>query len=211
MTAPAEPRPFTNWPSFITAGTSFRIDRAFRDFNNTDWAYSLIFAGAVVANISGSQITPDPNDGALFHVVLAPTDTQPLNPTGAGASVPFTYVERLTAASDGEIFDVNSGRIMVEPNMALATPGAAVSYEEKTLSVLEAALQGRLTSDIEHYSVAGRSVSKIPVQELLRLRGVFRALVWKQRNPGKIGQTVDVSLPSMGYGPYPRGRPLILP
>lgn len=210
MTAPAEPRPLVSWPSFITAGTSFRIDRSFRDFNNTDWTLSIIFAGNVVANINGGQITPDPTNGSLFHVVLAPVDTQPLNPAGAGASLPYTYVERLTAL-DGEIFDVNSGRIMIEPDLSQAAAGAAVSYEEKTLLVLEAALQGRLTSDMEHYSVAGRSVSKIAVQELLRLRGIFRALVWKQRNPGKIGQTIDVSFPSMGYGPYPAGRPVILP
>lgn len=207
-----EPPPRTSWPSFITAGASFRLDRSYGAYNNTDWTLTLIFAGAVTKAIAGTpQITPDPNDGALFHIVLAPSDTQPLQQAGAGVSAPYTYVERLTNAASGQIVDVVSGRVMVEPNLALADAGASVSYEEKTLTVLEAALQGRLTSDIEHYSVAGRSVSKIPVQELLRLRGVFRALVWKQRNPGKLTQTVDVELRPMDMGPYPYSRPFPIP
>jgi hypothetical protein len=141
----------------------------------------------------------------------APGDTQPLLPAGAGASVPLTYVERLIAAADGEIMDVVNGRIMCEPNLALANAGAALSYEEQTLLVLEAAIQGRLTADIENYSIAGRSVSKIPARELLALRGQFKAIVWRQRNPGRITQTVDVSLPTMSYGPYGPGRPRLLP
>jgi hypothetical protein len=202
---PTEPQVPTRWPRFLTAGATFKLDRSFVLYNNTDWAYSLILAGAAVVKFSGTpQVTPDPLDASLFHVVLAPTDTQPLNPGGA-TPLPYQFVERLTAASDGEIFDVNSGRVMIEANLALASAGDGVSFEEKTLAVLEAVVQGRITADVENYSIAGRSVSKIPAKELLQLRGQFRAIVWRQRNPGKLTSSIDVYLPSVETEPYPGG------
>jgi hypothetical protein len=200
MTSPPQPSIRTRWPPYLTAGATFKINRAFADYGTGDWNYSLLFAGAQVANFSQGQITV--SDAQTFSVTLAPVDTQKLNPSGA-ASAPYTYVERLTAVSDGEIVDVCSGRIMVEPNLALAAAGDALSFEEKTLLVLEAAVQGRLTSDIENYSIAGRSVSKIPARELLQLRGQFKAIVWRQRNPGRITQSIDVTLRSSEAGRMP--------
>jgi len=201
MTAPAQPLIRTNWPSAFTAGATFKINRSFADYSATDWNYSLLFAGAGVAQFAGTpQITV--GAGGVYNIVLAPADTQPLNPTGA-ASAPYTFVERLTAIADGEIVDVCSGRIMIEPNLAYAAAGDALSFEEKTLLILELAVQGRLTSDVENYSIAGRSVSKIPARELLSLRGQFKAIVWRQRNPGRITQTIDVKLRTAESGLLP--------
>jgi len=197
---PSQPPIRIRWPSFFTAGATFKINRQFADFAATDWNYSVLFAGLAVANFNGAQITVDPS--GCYRVVLAPADTQKLNPSGA-ASVPYTYVERLTAVSDGEIVDVCSGRIMVEPNLAFAAAGDALSFEEKTLIAIEQVLSGRITADVENYSVAGRSVSKIPVRELLTLRGQYKAIVWRQRNPGRVTQAIDVSLRGAESGRLP--------
>ena len=197
-----EPQIPTDFPASITAGTSFKVDRQFEDYPSSQWNYSLLLAGAYTLN---KAATADPG-GVLWHIVLTPSDTQPLNP-GGGVSLAYTYVERLTASdSSGEVWDVNTGRIMVEPNLGIAQAGDAVSFEEKTLQVIELALQGRLTSDIEHYSIAGRSVSKIPVRELIELRGLYKRLAWKQRNPGAFTQPVDVVFPTNVIGPVPYTR-----
>src|SRR5580692_11592636 len=99
----------TSWPKFITAGTTFKVDRSFIDYGGTpNWLLSVLFAGLHTASFAATpQITPD---GNVFHVVLGPTDTQPLNP-GGGASLAYTVVERLTG-TDGEVFDVSVGKIM---------------------------------------------------------------------------------------------------
>jgi len=48
---------------------------------------------------------------------------------------------------------------------------------------------------MESYSIAGRSISKIPVRELMELKGRYEYLVWRQRNPGQFSQSVDVEFP----------------
>lgn len=183
----------------MTAGTTFKIDRVFTQYPVSDWSYTLYLAGASVLN---QAATPDA-DGITQHVVIAASATATLL---AGA---YEYVGRLTAA-DGEVFDVENGRIMVNANIAALAAGDALSHEEKTLSVIEAAIEGRLTKDIEHYSIAGRSISKIPISELTKLRGTYRALVWKQHNPGQMMTPVEVYFPTSNEmslsDPYSRRR-----
>jgi hypothetical protein len=195
---PQEPAIPTRYPPAFAAGNTLKVDRRFANFANTDFTYTLYLAGTAVLN---KAATADA-DGVTFHLVLAPTDTAPLNTTAQPA--PYAYVERLSDTTTGEIYDVRSGRIMVNPNFATVAAGAMVSFEEQTLAVIESVLQNRITADIEQYAIAGRSITKIPVRELLQLRGQYRALVWKQRNPGKLMNPVEVVFPTEQLGPNPQ-------
>lgn len=193
-----EPQVPTCFPPYIDAGATFKVDRSFSDFDNVNWTYTIYFAGAEVLNVAATADA----DGSTFHLVLTPANTKALN-SGAIASA-YQFVERLSNSTTGEAYDVGRGRIMVNPDLSSVDAGDALSYEEKTLAIIEAALQGRLTSDMESYSIAGRSISKIPVRDLVSLRGTYKALVWKQRNPGKTASTpVYVTFPSIDLGPYP--------
>jgi hypothetical protein len=197
MTTVMEPPIPTRFPPYLTAHTTLKVDRRFPNFSNTDFAYTLLMAGAAV--LSKPAIAD--SDGITWHVVLTPTDTAPLNTTATPA--PYRFVERLTDASLGETYDVGEGRIMVNPDLASLSAGDAITYEEKTLAVIEQSLLTGITADIEHYSIAGRSISKIPRRELLQMRGQFRALVWRQRNPGKATIDVNVVFPAKVIGPFP--------
>jgi hypothetical protein len=183
----------TSWPKFITAGASFKVDRSFSQFGaSPNWALSLFFAGAQTAEIAGTpQITPD---GNVFHVVLAPTDTQPLNASG-GQSQPYTLVERLTG-TDGEVYDVNVEKIMVSPNIAEAEPGDYLTPEEKILAQLQTTLQARISGGaVESYSIAGRSITKISTPQLMEMIGQYKWKVYMQRNPGRPGIPGTFSFP----------------
>src|SRR5262249_44312146 len=85
--------------------------------------------------------------------------------------------------------------INIEPNVATAAAGAFNTWEEQTLAVVEAAIAGRLTSDIQAYQIAGRSVSKIPIEDLRRIRGELKAAIWRIKNPGRLGESYKVSFP----------------
>lgn len=205
MTTPAEPKISTHWPTFLTAGTTFKVDRQFPRYNNTDWTLSIFIVGQVVGNFSGSCITPDP-DGRTFHVVLTPTQTATLNPAG-GASLAYRYIERLTALN-GEIFDVNTDKIMVSANAGTAQAGDFVSPEEKLLAQLQVALAARIAGGaVENYSVAGRSITKISTKELRDMIGGLKWQVYRQRNPGRVGAPGTFSFPpERGTAPYPWPR-----
>ena len=88
-------------------------------------------------------------------------------------------LERVTKA--GEVFTVGDGTIEARINLATAAAGTSQTHAEKTLSVIEAALAGRLTSDIAEYSIAGRAVKKIPIDQLSKLRGQYAAMVHCER------------------------------
>lgn len=192
---PTEPVIPTSWPKFITAGATFKVDRVFSQFpGSPDWALSVLFAGPQIANISGTpQITPD---GNVYHITLAPADTQPLNP-GGGTSLAYTVVERLTAASTGEVYDVNVEKLMVSPNIALATDGDYLTPEEKILTQLQTTLQARISGGaVESYSIAGRSITKISTPQLLEMIGQYKWKVYQQRNPGRPGIPGTFSFPA---------------
>ena len=186
MTVPAEPVIPIAWPKFITAGTSFKVDRMFENYGTPGWQLSVVFAGLFVTSFNTTpQITADP-DGETWHIVLAPADTQPLNP-GGGASLPYTVVERLTG-TDGEVYDVSVQKLMISPNIALANPGDYQTNEEKDLAAAQAALTTRIAGGmVENYSIAGRSISKLSIPQLRQLIGGLKWLVYRQRNPGRIG------------------------
>lgn len=57
------------------------------------------------------------------------------------------------------------------------------------LALIEARLEGRVASgaDMDSYTIAGRSVGKIPFAELMHWRGVYAYRVSRERNRGKGG------------------------
>jgi hypothetical protein len=61
------------------------------------------------------------------------------------------------------------------------------------LTVIEAALEGRLSSDLVSYQIAGRAVVKIAPKELLWFRGHYRSKLFQLKNPGRLGSPVVVA------------------
>lgn len=80
------------------------------------------------------------------------------------------YVERLGARQT-----IATGRITILPNFAAAAGGIDTrSHARRTLQAIEATIEGRASSDVLAYEIAGRRLSKIPVTELLELRDRYR-------------------------------------
>jgi hypothetical protein len=104
-----------------------------------------------------------------------------------GAAVAETHAA--SASGPAEIHDIRGDELVIniEPNVATAAAGAFNTFEETQLAVIENVLAGRITADIQSYQIAGRSVLKIPIDELMKLRGNLRAAKWRQENPGKMG------------------------
>ncbi|WKZ15439.1 MAG: hypothetical protein QY317_16205 [Candidatus Jettenia caeni] len=167
------------FPSSLTAGTTLRFQRSYAKYPaSAGWAYTFYLAGSSVLSASGVA------NGDAFIITLTATNTANL------AEGTYRYTE--IVSKDDVKYEVGRGVLPVSLNLATALAGAAQTHAEKTLSVIEAALSGRLTSDLESYQIAGRSVNKIPVKELLQLRGHYASLVWRQRNPGRLGPQVEV-------------------
>lgn len=75
-----------------------------------------------------------------------------------------------------------SGRFAVLPDPA-ATTGDRRSVNERTLAAINAALEGRATKDADSYTIEGRSISRTPIADLLRLQALYERRVAAERNP----------------------------
>ena len=71
------------------------------------------------------------------------------------------------------------------------TPSPIDSHASRMLAAIESVLEGKVTSDVASYSIAGRSITKIPIAELIELREKYRkeyeneVLAWQGKKKPK--------------------------
>jgi hypothetical protein len=76
-------------------------------------------------------------------------------------------------------FTVYDEVVTVLPNARTATAAQLLTHEEKVLAAIEAVLEKRATSDQAAYTIKNVAITKMPIEELLRWRGVYSARVWR--------------------------------
>lgn len=171
-------------PDHFPAGTTVKFTRSLDEFLPSDgWAYAIYLNGTSQKFSKAATAVDN-----IFQVQFLPADTASLAPG------PYRYCERLTNSTTGEIYDIRGDELVIniEPNVASSDAGAFVTFEEKMLSVVEAALSGRLTADLQSYQIAGRSITKIPIAELRQIRGELKAAIWRLTHPGRLGRAYEV-------------------
>lgn len=169
-------------PDHFPAGTTVKFTRTLDDYLPSDgWAYTIYLNG-LTQKFSKAATTPDDGSNA-FAIEFLPADTASLNPG------PYRYAERLSNSGTGEVYDITGDDLVIniEANVGSAAAGAFNTWEEQTLVVVEAAIRGQLMVGMQAYQISGRSVSKIPIAELRKIRGELRAAIWQQNNPGQLG------------------------
>jgi hypothetical protein len=174
-------------PTVIVAGTTVKYHRSFDDYPASEgWGYVFYANGAANIFKIAATVNPDSNS---FDIVIPASLTAPIAPGR------YQCAERLTNTNTSEIVDPNDDdiQLLVEANIASASAGAFVSHIERMLVIIEAALEGRLTADLETYQIAGRSISKIPAKELLWFRGHYRSKLYQLQNPGRLGTQVAIA------------------
>lgn len=98
----------------------------------------------------------------------------------AGQSTTAAYVTgryvwqlQVTRTSDSEVVTVDSGVVTVTAD-ADDTTDAATSFARQHLRIVEAALLGNTSPEVQSYSVGGRSLSRYSKAELMDLRQRLR-------------------------------------
>jgi hypothetical protein len=177
-------------PAVFTAGETQKFRRSFTDYPLADgWKYAIYFNGAT--STFNSPGVADPQEASAWLVTLKPSDL------GVDPGI-YRYIERIVSVGGDEVYTVGQGVVTIEPDLATAPAGSTLSFAEQMLGTIEAELKARVLADVEDYSVqassmgGGRSVKKIPMVDLQRLRGHYASMVWRQKHPGKVGTPVLV-------------------
>lgn len=165
----------TALPDSFAAGTTVKLTVSLADYPaNAGWSLDLILVGPGKLNVTS---TASGTDHALELTALA---TKPL-PAGS-----YTWAYRVSKG--GEVYQVDGGQVIVTADVVAAGIGELQDPDEKQLAIVEGILTGRLTADTaEAYTIAGRSVNKIPVAELFKIRDKLRTIVARKRSGGSIG------------------------
>ena len=164
----------TSMPTSFTAGTTLSYLRSLSDYPPDSGELTVYLAGAGVAQSVAIA------EGGAHRVTFSAAVTAKL-PAGT-----YRFIERYVH-EDGTVVDVTSGQVLVEPDLAQAADGDHVSWMEKTLPIVEAAIAGRLPTGLENYSIGGHAVSKIPLQELMNIRNRLASSI-NMAKTGKISR-----------------------
>lgn len=176
-----------NEPSSFSIAETVKWQRSFGDFPPSDgYALKYYFNGASAFTASADGSSTNGTGGATWVVTLKPADT-----TGKTAGIYkwAAYAEKGSGATL-ERWLVAGGAITLTADITVAAAGALQTHEERTLALIETALEGRLTGDMQSYTIDGRQITKIPVLELRRLRVQYQAAVWRIQNGGRLGPPV---------------------
>ena len=86
----------------------------------------------------------------------------------------YIWFLKVLQTSDSETLIIDSGKITVKDNF-FATTTDTRSHAKIMVDKLESLLEGKADADVSSYSIAGRSLNKLTVEELLRWRDYYRA------------------------------------
>lgn len=162
-------------PKIITAGTSALW--AFSDDREGEWVYYLRGPGA-------HEITGTTENGQV--TVSASADA-------TAAWAPGLYEWRLYLQNGTDRQSIAGGKLTVEADFTKLPAGHdGRSHAQRMLDAIEATLEGRVISDHEKYSIDGRSLDRIPIEQLHKLRRQYKRTVMKESGmtpalvPGRI-------------------------
>lgn len=113
----------------------------------------------------------------------------------------YTWDAYITRTSDSERIRVDYGHATVALNLA-DTNADTRSHAKKVVDAIEAVIEGRATIDQSSMSIAGRSLSRLSIDELLLFRDRYKAEYLKEikldriRNKKGSGNTIKVKFGS---------------
>ena len=124
------------------------------------------------------------NGGTAFTATVTEVDdyykfTLDNSATGGYTTGDYFWVLKVTQSSDSEELIIDSGKITVKDNY-FGTTGDTRSHAKIMLDKIESILEGRADADVSSYSIQGRSLSKISINELLQWRDYYKAEYQKE-------------------------------
>jgi hypothetical protein len=161
-------------PSELIAGDTWQWTRSFADYPAGTWTATVYF------EMVGSQLNAAAApSGTTFSFSIAASIT-----SGKKAGR-YKWWVRVT---DGTIsVTVEEGWLNVNPDPAGTGSRDHRSFARRALDAIEATLEGRATSDQMNMTIKDRSISRIPLNELMTLRTQLRQEVRTEEQGGKAG------------------------
>jgi hypothetical protein len=158
----------TTEPSDIIAGDRIAWKRSDLDSDYPIASYSLNYS-ARLENAGSTEIEITATESGSDYIVEVGQAT-----TAAYTAGVYHWQAYIIRTSDSERITVDSGTWEVKANRDAATTDPR-NHVKKVLDSIEATIEGRASKDQESYSIAGRSLGRTPIADLILLRDKYRA------------------------------------
>lgn len=115
---------------------------------------------------------------------------------GASATVtqgwpPGAYWYSLRAVRSGEVVVVDEAQVAIRLDLAqVSGEHDGSTHAERVLAKIEAVIEGRATTDVLNYEINGRQLGRAQIEDLLKLRSVYRDEVRRERRAKQTGQSL---------------------
>lgn len=146
-------------PATLIAGDTWNFTRDYANYPQPVWTATLY------AEFSGSQF-----NAAATALATAQSFSVAANVTNGYKTGRYKWWVRVTDGTSS--FTVEEGWFDLKPDPAATGTRDQRSWARRTLDALECTMEGRASSDQLAMTINGRSLSRIPLQELL---------VWQDR------------------------------
>jgi len=184
----------------------WQIENLNTDYSNS--THTLTYKFRLENNGSTTFSVDATADGNNYKITLSASTTASIT------EGKYNFISYVTRNSDNARVTVDRGMIEVKPNLASSTSETR-SHAKKMLDLIESLLEGKATKDVSSYSIAGRSLNKMSVSELLEWRNYYKTEynreLSKQRNENEdgSGNTIKISFgdnKSLGYYDHLKNR-----
>ena len=154
------------------------VDSAGNQYTPADgWAMTLRLAPRSSGTpIDISTTASDDNQGFAVEVSSATTANW-----AAGNYSAFALV-----TLSGERKTVHIGEVEILADPATATAFDVRTHARKVLEAIEAVLENRATTDQQSMTINGRSLERIPVQELIKMRQVYQSEAAREESAARL-------------------------
>ncbi|AVO37384.2 hypothetical protein [Pukyongiella litopenaei] len=160
----------TQFPNSIQAGISLRVEIATPDFPAPDWQARAYLRGPSVIDL----VATAEGSAHLFYKGYAETSNW----------VDGLYDYSIKVFDSTDAFEIERGqtRIAIDKMLVNSTYDAR-RHEQRVLDAVEAVIEGRATKDQESYTINGRTLTRTPIADLLKLRDHYRVEVARMSRP----------------------------
>lgn len=168
-------------PSSLIAGDTWAFTRGYGDYPQPTWVATLY------AEFRGSQFSIAAVASGTSQSFAATAAA-----TGGYKTGHYKWWVRVTDGTSS--FTVESGWFDVTPDPAATGTRDQRTWARRTLDALQCTLEGRASSDQLAMTIAGRSLSRIPLAELMTFRDKLRQEVRTEEQGAKSGSGRNIKV-----------------
>jgi len=158
----------THIPSIISAGLTLSLTLRPSKYPAGAWSLVLLLRGPASYNLASTA-------QGESHVLTA-------SAAETSSWLPGLYSYSLRAKAGDNVVELENGQLQVNPDLAtLDGTYDPRTQAQKILDAVEAVLEKRATSDVQRYTINNRELWRTPLEELIKLRDKYRAIVQREK------------------------------